>query len=179
MDICKDIILPFAWALLGGVLTFIGTLITFRHESKIRRKENIEKAKPIIINYMFHQAPNEKLPKYIFEAEEKDDGSNVIIGILKNTDNGLLFFDYIKTENKIYYPKHSSTVDKNTVFYILLSNIEHESLKECNIYCHDIFNNNYYYRAHFALESETQSQIVIDNIMPLSCKNEKANKREQ
>ena len=159
-----DVIMPLASAGIGGLLALVGVRITLKHEKKERKEEQIDKAKPIVINYM--QLATDKscsYPKYVFSNDEKavDKG---ITGIFKNTDNGILFFDYIETETKKYYPQHSSAVDKNTVFYVNIKIVNGETLKKCVFHCHDIFGTKYYYEVSFCFELGRQSELLIGNI---------------
>jgi hypothetical protein len=159
-----DVIMPLSSAFIGGLLALIGVGITLNHEKKERKKEQLDKAKPIIINYMLHAVDkNQPIPKYIFSNQKTEGGKN-ITGIFKNTDNGILFFDYIETETKIYHPKHSSAVDKNTVFYVIIDIVSGETLKKCIFHCHDIFGTKYCYEASFCFESGRQSELMVGNI---------------
>ena len=159
-----DIIIPLSSAVIGGILALIGVFITLSHERKERKKEQKDKVKPIIINYMANTARKDtQALKFLFEADEKP-RSRDIIGVFKNTDNGILFIDYIETETKKYYTEHSSVVDKNTVFYIYLSITNGETLKKCIIHCHDIFGTKYYYEGRFNFSDNRQSEIMIGNI---------------
>ena len=159
-----DVVMPLASAVIGGILALSGVWLTLRHEKKERKSEQIDKAKPIIINYMVHAIENKlHIPKYLFSSDEESVGKDVT-GIFKNTDNGILFFDYIETETKKYYPQHSSAVDKNTVFYVLLRITNGETLTKCVFHCHDIFGTQYIYEATFCFESGRQSEIIVGNI---------------
>ena len=159
-----DVVMPSLSAIIGGMLALFGVWITLRHEKKERKLEQIDKAKPIIINYMVHAIENKlHIPKYLFSSCEESVGKE-ITGVFKNTDNGILLFDCIETETKKYYPQHSSAVDKNTVFYVLLDITKGETLKKCIFHCHDIFGTQYTYEAVFCFESGRQSEIIIGNI---------------
>ena len=159
-----DVIMPLSSAVVGGLLALIGVYITLKREQKKRKEEQIEKAKPIIINYMLHAVDNKHpYPKYIFSNTEKTTDKD-ITGIFKNTDNGILFFDYIETETKKYYPQHSSAVDRNTVFFVSIKIVNGETFKKCIFHCHDIFGTKYYYEASFCFESGRQSELMVGNI---------------
>lgn len=154
-----------ASALIGVLGTLLGVLITSIVEYKRRKIEQIEKAKPILINYALNQLTNkDKTPWFSFLAD--DDSSGSVSGLFKNTSNAILFLDYVKTETKHYYPNDSTTIDRNTEFYIDLQHIGNESLKQCKIFCHDIYNNDYYFQAHFDLDYQRTSNIIIDDSMP-------------
>lgn len=164
IDLIKNVITPILSVLIGGLLTLLGVGITLKYETKKRKEEQIDKAKPIIINYMSDVIDkNQYTPRYIFSNDEETVGKE-ITGIFKNTDNGILFFEYIETETKKYYPQQSSAVDKNTVFYLTLNIVIGETLKKCIFHCHDILGTKYYYEASFCFECEKQSKLKVGNI---------------
>ena len=152
-------------ALIGVAGALLGVIITLIAEHIRRKKEQIASAKPILINYAVNQLTNkDKTPRFSFYSE----GSNTqtISGLFKNTSNAMIFLEYIKTETKEYYPDDSTTIDKNTEFYIDLLHIDGESLKQCKIFCYDIYNNAYYFQAHFDFNSQRTSNIIIDDSIP-------------
>ena len=163
-----DVLMPLLSAVIGGFLALFGVFLTLRHEQKERKAEQVDKAKPIVINYMSHAidrtAPS---PKLRFVAD-KDSKGHMVTGVFKNTDNGILFFDYIETEKHRYYPQHSSAVDKNTVFFVFLEIVNGETFQNCTFYCHDIFGTQYYYEASFCSESGRQGELMIGNIKTVS-----------
>ncbi len=167
MDInwIADVFVPLISAFIGGIFALFSVVATLRHEKKELKLERIEKAKPIVINYMPNAIENKNTtPRYTFVSDGEDIGEQ-IIGIFKNTDNGLLFLDKISTEVKTYYPKNNNfVVDKNTAFVVILSNLSKENLKSCKIYCHDIFGTQYYYDAEFCFNGSSASEIIIGNI---------------
>ena len=140
-------------ALIGVFGALLGVLITLLVESKLRRKELKDKAKPIVINYI-HNDTAEKPSGYIFKSDSTD--SDCIIGCFKNTDNGVLFLDYVETETKRYHYNNNSAIDKNTVFLIELKGISGETLKKCVIYCHDIYGTPYKYSAKFTPQTASK-----------------------
>lgn len=151
--------------LIGAVGTIIAVVITIKHENRRRRKELVYKAKPILINYSYSLVDNKDYLELVFESK---DGScdGYLMGSFKNTDNGILFLDYIETETKVYYPKLLSVVDKNTPFSIVLSNIGGETLKKCSIICHDIYENRYRFNAFFDCTKDIHDQIILKNYEP-------------
>ena len=50
IDLIKDITIPILSTLIGGLFAMIGSYITLKHETNNRKEEQINKAKPIIIN---------------------------------------------------------------------------------------------------------------------------------
>lgn len=155
-------------AFVGGLIALVGVVITLQHEAKVQKEERIYRAKPIMINYPIRAIPDRAhIPHYHFKTDE---GKSLkeMYGFFKNTDNALLFLDYIETETKKYLPQRNSAVDKNTVFIIALHIAQGETLKQCRIYCHDIFSNKYSYEAEFDLENEDLKRILIGNIQTVS-----------
>lgn len=147
-------------AIIGVFGALLGVAITFMIENHRRRKELVDKAKPIMINYLNTETLTSRTrTPYLFVSDGKSKES--INGTFKNTDNGILFLDYIKTETKTYMPKHVVAIDKNTVFEIMLRGLQGETLKECKFYCHDIYGNKYYYNALFTTDLWQFNQISI------------------
>jgi len=161
------ILIPLVSALIGGGLTMLGVIVTIKWEAKQKKQENIEKALPIIINVSDELIPkDEEVFRILFESDGDD--KHTICGMFKNTDNGILFLDSIKTETKEYLPVNASTVEKNTYFSIIIRNIAGENLKNCNIHCHDIYGNKYTYDAYFDFEipNESRNFIKIRRLKP-------------
>ena len=159
-----DVVVPLVSALIGGALALAGVLITLGREKKELKKERVEKAKPVLINYPDDAINRSELtPTFTFKANEGG-SRGTLIGVFKNTDNGIAFLDCIKTETKTYLPINNVTIDKNTVFRIHLINIGGETMKKCSILCHDIYGTNYCYQAHFDCKAANRNDIVIDSI---------------
>lgn len=147
-------------ALIGVFGALLGVIVTSVIENRRRKKNLYDKAKPIIINYQNTETLTSKTrTPYVFKSDNESKGS--IIGTFKNTDNGILFLDYIKTETKTYMPKHVIAIDKNTVFEIKLCGLEGETMKECTLYCHDIYRNKYLYNASFTSDSWQFNMISL------------------
>ncbi|MBQ2729895.1 MAG: hypothetical protein IJF69_03895 [Clostridia bacterium] len=159
-----DVIVPLGSALIGGLLALLGVLITLCREKKELKKERIERAKPILINYSLAAVERSSfVPVFIFKSNEGEN-INILEGVFKNTDNGIAFIDYIKTETKTYMPVDSATVDKNMVFRVQLINITGESLKTFSIFCHDIYGTKYTYKARFKPNGSGANGIIIGEI---------------
>lgn len=136
----------FAAELIGALGIIGAVVITIIVESRHRKKERIEMIKPIVINA--EDNCSKEVREFVFESNsEKCDGR--ISGNFKNTDNGILFIDYVQTETKLYHPKNSAVVDKNSFFKVILVNIGGETLKKCVIFFHDILGNKYQLDAAF------------------------------
>lgn len=152
-------------ALIGVFGALLGVVLTILFEGYRRKKEAVEKIKPIVINHDDSEVRQIDSNEFVFEAEE---GFSIgkIIGSFKNTDNGILFIDYIKTETKTYLPKQHSTVDKDTLFRIILYNIDGETFKQCLIICHDVSHNYYQFKARFDLNMPELDRITLISSEP-------------
>ena len=102
-------------------------------------------------------------------------------GYFKNSDNSVVFLDYVKTETKEYWPIEKSTIaiDKGEYFSILLSNIAGETLKDCTIICHDIFENSYQFRAKFTIDEKLHNDIILENSLPEKNSGRAKSKKEE
>lgn len=154
-------------AFIGGLIALVGVVITLRHEAEVQKKERIDRAKPIMINYPARAVPERgRVPHYHFRASE-DISPSELYGVFKNTDNAVLFLDSIETETKQYFPQRNSAVDKNAAFIIALHIVEGETLKQCRIHCHDIFGHKYFYEAEYDYDNDREKRILVGNIQPV------------
>ena len=163
-DLFKDIIVALISSVVDAMFPLLREKKALKNEKKIIREERNEKLKPVLINYTSAFESEEKtMPKYIFES----DGPKVDInikGIFKNTNCGITFLEKIVTETKTYLPKYNSTIDTNTAFVVELHNRAGETLKFCQIFCHDILGNDYYYDAKIVYRADGNPKIEIGNI---------------
>ncbi len=165
-----DVIVPLTTSLIGGALALLGVKLTLNNENQAMKQERMEKVKPILINYTCaFDGEKDVMPKYRFTSDREDVGKH-IKGIFKNTDCGIAFIDKIVTEKTIYFPETNSAVDKNTAFVVELHNLSNETLKSCQIFCHDLLGNKYYYDAKFVFDINKKSEIEIGNIYSISKK---------
>lgn len=162
-------------ALIGVFGALLGVLITMFIENHRRRKELTEKAKPIVITFL-HTDSSKTLTGYIFQSDSTD--NDKIMGTFKNTDNGILFIDYIKTETKKYSYYRVVAIEKNTTFIITLKGLSGETLKKCDIYCHDIYGTPYIYRAAFTQKAGKFNDITLIDSEPKKTKRKKQNKQK-
>lgn len=164
-------------ACIGVIGALVVNIIMQAVQSRKRKQEVIDKAKPIVINCAYSQINKSGVMYYHFVAE----GQRIdnIVGVFKNTGNGILFIDYIDTGYGKYYPVQNSTVDKDTEFCIVVEMVNKQTLDEkLVIYCHDIFGTKYYFDAHFDFEIGSNSQIVIDDSMPKPIPNKNTRKKK-
>ncbi len=139
-----DVLIPLISAIIGGGLTLAGVIVTIKWEAKQKKQEEIEKVKPIIINTDYDNT--KQLKSYLtFEFATAGDTCTRIFGCFKNTDNGILFIDYIESDSNKYESFADSTVDKNSYFSINMYAGRDEQFNNFKIYCHDVLGNKYYY----------------------------------
>ena len=151
-------------AILGALISLCGTIIVLKYELKKQEAERMEKIKPILINYKCANGQErESLPKYVFSSENIGD-NNMLSGVFKNTDNGIVFIDKICSKDKIFIPQYNYTIDKNTVFSIELRNIHGTNINECKLLCHDVLGNNYYYNMILASNYNCKDKLTMGNI---------------
>ena len=156
-------------ALIGAAVALLGVIITEIITSCRRKKDRIANAKPIIINYLNESVTTNPLTTYIFHSDSED--TNDITGSFKNTDNGLLFLDYVDIGSKRFIPKNFAVVDKNTEFSITLQGLGGASFdNEIRLYFHDIFGNQYYYRLKQTSSSRKYIRIALADDEPQSVK---------
>ena len=153
-------------AIIGVVGALLGVVITQIIENNRRRKELIDKAKPILINYTaVSSIAQPPVTEYYFRVEGSQSGGPTI-GLFKNMDNGILFIDDIETQKKRYFPLQNATVDKNTVFRIFLIVDAGDNLEDCVMNGHDIYGNCYRYKCCFEQFTEPEHEFAVIDSMP-------------
>lgn len=166
-------VIGFVGALIGAIATIIAVRFTINFESKRRKQDLIDQAKPILINYSDDIITSEdykKIPQIYLFSNNNENGQP-LGGTLKNTNNGILFLDYVKGKKNSYFPKLSSVIDRNTVFLFYVMLVNGESIDYFEIYCHDIYGNKYKYIAR--INSEYDNRLELENSEPISIKMKK------
>lgn len=163
-EILSNIIMPVICALISGGLTVFGVSLTIRYENK-KNKESIRLSyKPFLCRIDPNQDFDYKNAiQYYFNYNSKPQGQ-VIEGIFKNTDNGLLILDSVFINDEQYYPNYGNVVDKNTIFYLYI--YCNKILKEDDkiiLNIKDVFNNEYKYDIKFEV-SEKSDIISVTSI---------------
>ncbi len=148
------IIIPLISAFIGGGLTLAGVIVTIKWETKNKEQEAIEKVKPIIINTNWETITNDS--EYTnYEFTNGSSGNIDVIGYFKNTDNGILFIDYIQSDFCTYKPVYNATIDKNSFFTIHMRVQQGETFKYFDIYCRDVLGNKYCYGTDVVVKRDT------------------------
>ncbi len=142
MCILIDIIIPLGSALIGGVLTLGGVFLTMTDQHKKDEIARKASARPWIYSCV------ESNPKLVYTMASKNPISPdlYIVGEIKNTDNGLMLLECVKSEKVTYYPDGCNVVDKNTTFKLVVY-LENkiETLRDIKLYIKDIYGNGYCY----------------------------------
>lgn len=166
-------VIGFVGALIGAAATIIAVRLTINSNSKQQKQDLINQAKPIIINIDYDELPSEesKNIQRIILFCDNNDNEIALSGTFKNTNNAIMFFDYVKTEKNTYTPKISSVVDRDTIFQIGLKLVRGEVFESWEIFFHDIYGNNYKYIAK--INSEYDNRLELENSEPIRIKKEK------
>ena len=56
-EVFKDVVIPILAAILGGLITFLGVLLTINKADKVRREDEIKKARPLFSFHGLRQIP--------------------------------------------------------------------------------------------------------------------------
>ncbi len=155
-------------SIIGVFGALLGVIVLSIIENRRRRKELIEKSKPIIINIPYNAITDYAHIPYIVFVGVGTQVPHKTSCYFKNTNNGIAFFDYIETKNKKYIAQHNAAVDKDSVFGVELYLVEGESLTEFKLFCHDIFGNKYKYDVEFDYE-DNKGHIYVSSIQPVRC----------
>ena len=119
----QNIVTAVIAALYGGLLTLIGVAWTIRHTNEEKRKEESKSIHPFI--YPFNSRNDfdakELLTIQFFdESADKTKFENRYIGMIKNTDNGILILKEIMVDNERFCIKYGDILDKNRFAQIIL-----------------------------------------------------------
>ena len=144
--IFTDVMIPLFSALIGGGLTLLGVFLTIKDQNKKEEIARKAAARPWIYSCEErHFLCNPKLT-YSMGVKTPISREITLTGKIKNTDNGLLFLECVKSEKATYYPNGCNVVEKNTIFELmvyLLAGVE--NLRDVKLYINDIYGNRYCY----------------------------------
>ena len=120
----RDVVTAVISALYGGLLTLIGVAWTIKHTNEEKRKEEAKAIHPFI--YPFNSRNDfdakELLTICFFDSSsDKTKSKNRYIGMIKNTDNGILILKEIIVDSERFYIKYGDILDKNRFAQIILS----------------------------------------------------------
>ena len=112
-DEIKEIVIPIVSALYGGILTLVGVAWTIKQNDSDRRNEKRLSVKPLIYplscrsDYDYKNAVNLE-----FIKDDKSETQN-IIGVIQNSDNGILIIDNAIVNGKEYKLFNKAVIAKN------------------------------------------------------------------
>lgn len=152
-------------AIIGVIGALLGVIITLLFERYRRKKERIENAKPIVINHFNESVAGNPLRTYILASDSLDKDN--IIGSFKNTDNGILFIDFVEIGTKRFEPAYSIAIDKDSLFSLSLRGLGGASFEnDIFLYCHDIYGNSYHYKMRQSNTTFKYSRLILVDSEP-------------
>lgn len=162
MEILENIIIPTVSAIIGGLCTFLGVLITILHEKKKEKEERLLANKPLFYRLDLRQEYEYKSAvDFCLGVGNFDDKEGQIFGVIKNTDNAVLIIDGVSVNGKLYKSLYGDVVDKNQIFNLYI-NVSEKINKEDEIIfvVKDIMENKYEYRVETGYKDEKYSEII-------------------
>ena len=162
MEILENIIIPIVSAIIGGLCTFLGVLITILHEKKKEKEERLLANKPLFYRLDLRQEYEYKSAvDFCLGVGNFDEKEGQIFGVIKNTDNAVLIIDGVSINGKLYKSLYGDVVDKNQIFNLYI-NVSEKINKEDEIIfvVKDIMENKYEYRVETRYKDEKYSEII-------------------
>ena len=146
ISVINSIGIPILSAVISGGLTLLGVFLTIKDQNKKEEIARKAAARPWIYSCEErHFLCNPKLT-YSMGVKTPISREITLTGKIKNTDNGLLFLECVKSEKATYHPNGCNVVEKNTIFELtvyLLAGVE--NLRDVKLYINDIYGNRYCY----------------------------------
>lgn len=131
---------------IAGALTMIGVYETIENNRKENEESTRLSIKPLF--YCVRFVPDDILTtsqKFYLKKENTTHPMKSAIGIIKNTDNGILVLDKLSTEQFEYYPTNGNIIDKNSIFMVLIDVDNDDSIIKPRLHVKDILDNEYVY----------------------------------
>lgn len=132
--------------IIAGALTMIGVYVTIDSNKKESEESTRLIIKPLF--YCIRFVPDDILAtaqKFQLKKENTTHPMKTAVGIVKNTDNGILIIDKFSTEQYEYYPINGNIVDKNSIFMISADIDNNDSLITPRLHVKDVLDNKYVY----------------------------------
>ena len=143
--VVTDVVIPLCAAVIGGGLTLFGVWLTMRGQNKKDEAKRKAEVRPWIFSCEEHIPENKKI--YSVVPDTGCSCSFPIAGNIKNTENGILILDCVKSKYCHYLPNGDSVVDKNTSIELLIYPADKkENLEEVYLYIRDVYGNRYRYK---------------------------------
>lgn len=141
-----SVLVPVVSAIIGGIMTLLGVLITLRAERKQAKSERLAAAKPWLFSVSMDQSyPNKQL------LEMRDPNSTKTEGFIscniRNTDNATAILDRVESGNITYKPIAGRILEKDSVTELVIRlSACGEQLKNMKIYVRSIYGEEYEYK---------------------------------
>ena len=105
-NIIVDIVIPLLAALIGGLLTMVGVLITIKHENKKSKIEYLEKIRPFFIVDSNHAAKDIKMIGFEDDYEKEKESDQILFRwnnlVVSNMSDSVCTFSYIRINDQVY-----------------------------------------------------------------------------
>lgn len=165
----RDIITTIVAAVYGGLLTLVGVAWTIRKGDKDRRKDEIEKFKPVFWILMDDKSLNKKILDFRLDlnrfAEEIQNNSNNCNWVsirnfyIQNSDKTAFFIYGFLINGKIYEVNNKFVVNKDDIVKFFVYDYHIEQLNNFYIIVEDLIGNLYMCRFRFDNESNHEIRI--------------------
>lgn len=165
----RDIITTIVAAVYGGLLTLVGVAWTIRKGDKDRRKDEIEKFKPVFWILMDDKSLNKKILDFRLDlnrfAEEIQNNSNNCNWVsirnfyIQNSDKTAFFVYGFLINGKIYEVNNKFVVNKDDIVKFFVHDYHIEQLNNFYIIVEDLIGNLYMCRFRFDNESNHEIRI--------------------
>lgn len=165
----RDIITTIVAAVYGGLLTLVGVAWTIRKGDKDRRKDEIEKFKPVFWILMDDKSLNKKILDFRLDlnrfAEEIQNNSNNSNWVsirnfyIQNSDKTAFFIYGFLINGKIYEVNNKFVVNKDDIVKFFVHDYHIEQLNNFYIIVEDLIGNLYMCRFRFDNESNHEIRI--------------------
>lgn len=117
----QTIVTAIVSALYGGLLTLIGVAWTIRHTNEEKKENELKAIRPFVYPFnVFNDFDGKQLVTLQFVDESSEKAESKYIGMIKNTDNGILILKELVVDGERFFIKHGDVLDKNGVAQIIL-----------------------------------------------------------
>lgn len=148
----QSIVLTIIAAVYGGLLTLVGVAWTIR-QTNLEKAESIKLSiKPYfyILNYIKDEYDWKNASSTIFRNEDEivENPKTHNVGVIKNSDNGILIFEKIIINDREINVDFGTILDKNKATNIRIYNCDLENVNDFIMVCRDIQNNQLFYKCY-------------------------------
>lgn len=150
-DVWVDIIIPLISALIGGLVTMWGVVLTIKREQKNAEEQKHQAAKPWLYSLdRFEDYDHNKAGRIELKGNSTSDKR--IAFIIKNTDNGIGIIEKFVTINSVHQPFVGRIIDRNSIVEVKVNLESGASLQNMYFIIRDIYGTRYRYNAYQTLE---------------------------